>query len=108
MKSRAATKTSVKDLPLDIKAEMALKEAVADAIAKHKKLGYPIAVWRNGKVVSIPAREIVIPPPDIKRTDINENLLFTPAKNQRIQTLTKEGQVKENTSAYRKTREKKK
>jgi uncharacterized protein YggE len=108
MKSRAATKTSVKDLPLDIKAEMALKEAVADAIAKHKKLGYPIAVWRNGKVVSIPAREIVIPPPDIKRTDINENLLITPAKNQSIQTLTKEGHAKENTRPYRKTREKKK
>jgi hypothetical protein len=108
MKSAAATKKSLKDILLDIKAEMALKEAVADAIAKHKKLGYPIAVWRNGKVVSIPAHEIIIPSPDTRRTDENNDLLFTPAKNQSIQTLTKEGHAKENTRPYRKTREKKK
>jgi hypothetical protein len=107
MKSAAATKKSLKNIPLDIKAEMALKEAVADAIAKHKKLGYPIAVWRNGKVVSIPAHEIIIPSADIKRTDINENLLFT-SKNRSAGAHTKEGHVKEKTVSYRKTREKKK
>ena len=107
MKSAAATKKSLKNMPLDIKAEMALKEAVADAIAKHKKLGYPIVVWRNGKVVSIPAHEIVVPPPDIKRTDINENLLFT-SNNRSAGARTKEAQVKEKTVSYSKTRDKKK
>jgi hypothetical protein len=106
MKSRSATKKSLNNIPLDIRAEMALKEAVADAIAKHKKLGYPISVWRNGKVVSIPPHEIVITQQDTRRT--NKDLLFTPAKNQSIQTLIKEGQVKEQTKAYRKTRKKKK
>ena len=69
-------------MPLDIKAEMALKEAVAGAIAKHKKLGFPISVWRNGRVISIPAHEIVIPSPDTMKTDMNENIFVTPAKNQ--------------------------
>jgi hypothetical protein len=108
MKSAAATKKSLKNIPLDIKAEMALKEAVADAIAKHKKLGHPIAVWRNGKVVSIPAHEIVIPQQDTRRTDKNKDLLFTPANNLSTGNLTKHGQVKENTRTYRKTQEKKK
>jgi hypothetical protein len=106
MKSGATTKKTLKDIPLDIKAEMALKEAVADAIAKHKKLGYPISVWRNGKVVSIPAHEIVIPPQDTKGTYINENLLSIPVKNQSTRTIAKEGQIKEKARPYRKTRKK--
>jgi hypothetical protein len=40
---------------------MALKEAVAEAIAEHKRRGNPIAIWRDGKVVVIPAEEIVVP-----------------------------------------------
>jgi hypothetical protein len=108
MKSGSAKKKSLKDIPLDIKAEMALKEAVADAIAKHKKLGYPISVWRNGKVVSIPAHEIVIPQQDTRKTNTDKDLLFTPVKDQGTLTLTKEGQVKEETGTYHKTREKKK
>jgi hypothetical protein len=51
----------VRDLPLKVKAEMALKEAVAEAIAEHKRHGNPIAVWRNGKAVWIPPEEIVVP-----------------------------------------------
>ena len=51
----------IRDLPLKIKAEMALKEAVAEAIAEHKRQGNPIAVWRNGKAVWIPPEEIVVP-----------------------------------------------
>jgi hypothetical protein len=51
----------VKNLPLDVRAEMALKEAVADAIAEHKRMGRPIVVWRDGKVVTIPPEEIVVP-----------------------------------------------
>jgi hypothetical protein len=40
------------------KAEKALKRAVATAIAEHKRNGVPIAVWRHGKVVLIPAAKI--------------------------------------------------
>ena len=29
----------------------ALKEAVAEVVANHKKTGRPLSVWRNGKVV---------------------------------------------------------
>ncbi len=43
----------MKDIPLDIKAEMASREAVADAIAEHKPRGRPIVVWREGKVVTV-------------------------------------------------------
>ena len=46
---------------LKVKAEMALKEAVAEALAEHKRQGNPIAVWRNGKAVWIPPEEIVVP-----------------------------------------------
>jgi hypothetical protein len=61
MKRQPLSKESLKDLPLDIRAEMALKEAVALAIAEHKKMGHPIVVWRDGKVVKIPPEEIVVP-----------------------------------------------
>ena len=54
-------KADVSKLPLKVKAEMALKEAVAEAIAEHKRRGNPIAVWHDGKAVWIPPEEIVIP-----------------------------------------------
>ena len=61
MKKADASKKGFRDIPLRIKAEMALKEAVAEAIAEHKRRGYPIAVWSDGKVVLIPPDEIVVP-----------------------------------------------
>lgn len=39
------------------KAMQALQEAVAKAIEEHRRRGIPLAVWRNGKAVSIPASE---------------------------------------------------
>ena len=53
-------KEGLENIPLDIRAEMALKEAVADAIAEHKRMGHPIVVWRDGKVVTIPPEEIEV------------------------------------------------
>jgi hypothetical protein len=58
VKGRAVNKKLLKDIPLDIRAEMALKEAVADAIAEHKRQGHPVAVWRDGKTILIPPEEI--------------------------------------------------
>jgi hypothetical protein len=61
MKTPPPTKESLKGIPINVRAEMALKEAVADAIAEHKRMGRSIVVWRDGKVVKVPPEEIVIP-----------------------------------------------
>ena len=60
-KQTSKSKEDVRSLPLKVKAERALKEAVAEALAEHKRQGNPIAVWRNGKAVWIPPEEIVVP-----------------------------------------------
>ena len=54
------TKKKLSDIPIGIRAEEALKKAVADAIADHKRSGDPIVIWRDGKVVKIPADQIAI------------------------------------------------
>ena len=41
-----------------IQAEKALREAVYETIKDHKRTGDPIVVWRNGKVVRVPAKKI--------------------------------------------------
>lgn len=46
--------------PLAYLAEEALKKAVAEAIAEHRRNGVPIAVWRNGKVVRVAADQIEV------------------------------------------------
>jgi len=49
---------NILDLPLEKRAEMALKAAVRKAIAEHARQGRPIYVWRSGKVVQVPARKL--------------------------------------------------
>ena len=39
----------------------ALKQAVREAVLRHKLLGNPIATWRDGKVVWLEPEEIPIP-----------------------------------------------
>ena len=39
-------------------AEKALQAAVAKTLKDHKREGLPIVVWRGGKLVTIPARQI--------------------------------------------------
>ena len=39
-----------------------LQRAVNHALLMHKRLGNPIATWKDGKVVIVPPEEIVIPP----------------------------------------------
>jgi hypothetical protein len=53
-------KKNLKNIPIGIRAEEALKKAVADAIADHKRSGNSIVIWRDGKVVKIPADQIEI------------------------------------------------
>jgi hypothetical protein len=38
-------------------AMQALTEAVAKVVEDHRRRGIPLAVWRNGRAVSIPAAE---------------------------------------------------
>ena len=51
---------------LAYRAEEALRKAVAEAIAEHRRNGVPIAIWRNGKVVRIPADQIEVREPQIE------------------------------------------
>lgn len=42
----------------------AMQDAVRDALLDHKRTGDPIVVWQDGKVVWIPAHQIVVNEPD--------------------------------------------
>ena len=48
--------------------EEALRKAVAEAIAEHRRNGVPIATWRNGKVVRISADQIEVREPEVEYT----------------------------------------
>ena len=45
-------------LPLEKRAEIAFKEAVEGVIDEHARLGLPLYIWRNGKVVGLSAQEV--------------------------------------------------
>jgi hypothetical protein len=42
--------------------EKVLQRAVNHALLMHKRLGNPIATWKDGKVVIVPPEGIVVPP----------------------------------------------
>ena len=46
----------------------AVREAGREARLKHKQLGVPIVVWRDGQVVEIPPEEIVVDAPQADST----------------------------------------
>lgn len=41
----------------------AIRQAGRDARLRHKQMGVPLVIWRDGKVVEIPPEEIVVDPP---------------------------------------------
>ena len=43
----------VLQLPIEKRAEIAFKVAVAKAIDEHTRLGLPIYIWRNNRVVKL-------------------------------------------------------
>jgi Arc/MetJ family transcription regulator len=50
---------SVAELVSDRKVvDKALRRAVREALIEHKKAGRSIVVWRDGRVVRVPAKEI--------------------------------------------------
>ncbi len=40
------------------KAEKALKKAVAKVVKEHRQKNLPLVVWKNGRVVKIPASQL--------------------------------------------------
>jgi hypothetical protein len=50
---------NVLDLPLEQRAEMALKAAIEKLIVEHARQGLPIYVWRNGRAVEVSQEELV-------------------------------------------------
>jgi hypothetical protein len=49
---------NILDLPMEERALMALKEAVAGVIEEHIREGLPLYIWRDGKVVAVPPEEL--------------------------------------------------
>lgn len=58
--------------PLEIRAEEAMRKAVANVIADHKRTGDPIVIWRNGNVVQIPADQIEVHEPEAEYGSLKE------------------------------------
>ena len=89
MRDNPNRKNMMREMPLHVMAEKALREAVAEAIAERKLRGRPIIIWRDGKVVSIPPEEIAIASTKVDQPD-----------RQRPEQL----HVKEKNQPYRKTK----
>jgi hypothetical protein len=49
---------NVLELPLEVRAEMALKAAVENLIEEHAREGRSIYIWQDGEVVEISAEEL--------------------------------------------------
>lgn len=63
------TNNELAELLADIdRVEAAVNLAVRDALIVHKAFGNPVAAWRDGRVVLIPADQIQIPD-EIKSPD---------------------------------------
>jgi hypothetical protein len=49
---------NVLELPLELRAEMALKAAVEELIEEHARDGRSIFIWQDGKVLEVTAEEL--------------------------------------------------
>ena len=47
------TRESILRLPMEKRAELAFREAVDEVITEHARLGLPLYIGRNGKVVKL-------------------------------------------------------
>lgn len=52
---------NVFELPLLERSEMAMKAAMEKLIDEHAREGLPLYIWRDGKVVAVPAEELRAP-----------------------------------------------
>jgi hypothetical protein len=53
-----STHYSILRMPMEKRAELALREAVNEVIAEHALLGLPLYIGRNGKVVKLSPRQV--------------------------------------------------
>jgi hypothetical protein len=51
-------RTKKKVLPLAERGEVTFRAAVAKVVKQHREAGVPLALWRNGKVVLVPASKV--------------------------------------------------
>jgi hypothetical protein len=51
---------NVLKLPLDVRAEMAFREAVEEVVIESARLGLPLYIWRDGRVVERSPEELRI------------------------------------------------
>jgi len=49
---------NVLELPMEQRAEMALKAAVEEIVIEHARTGAPFYIWRDGKVIAMPKEEL--------------------------------------------------
>ena len=59
-------KKDLSDIPLEIRAEEAMKRAVEKAIEDHRRTGDPIVIWKEGKVIKVPAEKLEVREPDVE------------------------------------------
>ncbi|MGO9089027.1 MAG: hypothetical protein ACLQBK_27805 [Candidatus Sulfotelmatobacter sp.] len=52
------TRNGILRLPLEKRAELAMREAVDEVIADHARLGLPLYIGRDGKVVKLSASKV--------------------------------------------------
>ena len=50
--------TKTQQIKLHKSAEKAMRKAVKEVVSEHKRNGLPLAVWKNGKVVNISAKNL--------------------------------------------------
>lgn len=55
------SRKNIKKLPIEQRAELAMREAVAEVIKEHRRIGRPLAIWKNEKVVMISANKVNLP-----------------------------------------------
>ena len=65
---------NMSDKAMAFRAEEALKKAVARTIADHKRTGDPIVIWRDGKVVKIPADQVEVREPETEYGQLKEKV----------------------------------
>ena len=56
-KSKSAPLDRVENVPRILKA---MREAVREALLRHKRLGNPVAVWHEGRVVWLAPEELLV------------------------------------------------
>jgi hypothetical protein len=53
--------------------DAALDRAERNARLRHKQLGVPLVIWRDGQIAEIPPEEIVVDVPEMPRTTADQN-----------------------------------